>query len=436
MFPLVLLAAGACDRSDQTREKELRNRLAAATTEARAALRRGRSDYAVQVLRAAIAEAPKEPSLYLLLSEAYQSMGNATAAVLAIDQARAASGRDDSSFVRAKADLCRQMRQVGCAIAELSTLRERQELSQPEVLELARLMAAAGRTDEAMATLDQVLVRSPDDPDAKTVEAEIMLRLGKELEAGTLLDRLVKEHPTLVRARIVRARYFLNVGNPKDADLDLSALPPTDELRLELTTLRVLILLALERHQDAAAVLEPVVRDMPRDADLMALTAQVRLQQQKPDEAATWVSKALQLQPALPRALFVRGLIAQARGDARQAEADFEAALRADPRFVPAHRALWQAAARRGDRLAAMASLERLIGMGEADFEERVALARLCAETGRSVGRGLKLAEEALAREPGSEALKALVVQLKKLRGPAHKPAVADGPVIMRPRGR
>src|SRR5690606_40632808 len=115
----------------------------------------------------------------------------------------------------------------------LESLRDARLLTEPELIGCARMLAKSGRIPDAFTTIEPILDINPDDPEAKTLEAEILLLQGEELLATKLLDRLLKEHPNLAAARLLGARYSFNNGYPPYAEADLANLPTAAARRPE-----------------------------------------------------------------------------------------------------------------------------------------------------------------------------------------------------------
>jgi tetratricopeptide (TPR) repeat protein len=428
----LLLSAAICTKPDQKAQDARLNAAASKLSLARAEMKQGRFDTAIRMLTSATTDTTTDVNLYVTLAEAYRLSGNEAAAVLTLTQAQAVCGRDDPSLRRTRADLCLQMHQYACAIAEFSALRDAELLTPAEVLDLARLYARSGRIEEAMRTLEVVQVRDPDNAEAKTVEAETLLLRGDEYLAANLMDRLLNENPELFEARLLRARYFMSVGLYEIAEKDLSMVSRANESRPEVVSLKARVLTKLGRYEDAAALLEPQVQESRLDAGLLALLAEVRVNQKQYEEALKLVSQALVIRPKLARALYVRGRISEEQGRLRQAEADYVAATESDPRFAPALARMWPVYAKRDEKGNAIAALEKLFFMNEAGPDEKIALARFYADAGINLERGAKIVEEALKRDPQSTELKALRARLVKQARPEN--ARKGGIEIWKPR--
>ncbi|NMO22879.1 tetratricopeptide repeat protein [Pyxidicoccus fallax] len=427
-WTLALLLPLACKEPEAAAVQNRAQQAQAALAEGRAYISKGESAPAIAALRKAMTAAPESAEPLLLMAEAQRLAGNDGAAILALKQAKSLVG-DDPALQRQLADLYLQDGHTQDALSTLIRLRDTGSLPDADVLKLARIQAREGQIDAAFKTLEAILRENPDDPEAKAVEAEILLLKGDELLAANLMDRLLAQDAGLTSARLLRARYFLNSGFPEMAEADLGAVQGPEAARTDVVTLRARVLLALSRPADAEAALRKLVEAEPRNAEALAWLAETVLAQGRVPDAQTLVDKALQLRPSLPRAQYVRGRVQEEQGDRRGAEESYRFALTAEPRFAAAHSRMWRLHLKAERKAEAQASLERLLTLGEASLEEKAALAGLYATLQTKVSQGLKLIDEALKREPDN----AEYLRTKKaLTALLPKPKKRSGPIIIR----
>lgn len=426
----ILLAVLGCEEPQKTEQRAKVQSASSLLAEGRAEVAKGRPEKAVPLFKQAISLQPDDISLYLNLAEAYRAAGNETGAALTLKQAEQVGGQDPS-LKRARADLFLKMNQVNSAITELLALRDLELLTDPEVRDLTRLLAHAGRIDEAFKTLAVIQSRSPDDPEAKVVEAEVLLARGDELLAAKLMDRLLQENAALASARVLRAKYFFANAQAGLALQDLDMLAGDDAKTVPVVALRARVLNELGRQDDAAALLQQVSSERPKDPELQALLAETKLLQGESGEALLLVDQVLAEQPRWARALYVRGRAMEEQQNQAQAVLDFEAALKTDPNFAPTLSRLWRIYDVRKQKADAMQALERLFFLNEISAEEKVALAKHYADTWANVDRGMKLIDEALRRDPkNAEYLKIK----KQLKGGSTVKKKGPGVIIMKHR--
>jgi tetratricopeptide (TPR) repeat protein len=401
-------------------------------SQGRAEMSAGRPESAANEFKKAISATPEDVSLYLLLADAYRAAGNEAGATLTLKQAESVSGTQDPSIRRQRAELLLKMHQGKAAIAELSALRDEDLLTDPEILNLTRLLANRGRIDEAFKTLERIQRRTPDDPDAKTMEAEILFMKGDVLLAAKIMDRLLAENPGLTSARMLRARYFLNERQLEQAQQDMTMIDSKDAKRTDVVTLRALVLNELGRSDEAASLLEQIVEENPKDAETLALLAETRLLQGKGGDAQVLVDKVLSMEPRWARALYVRGRALEQQDRLEDALMDYQSALQTDANFAPSLKRVWRIQNRLNNKAEAIAALEQLFLQNDIDAEEKIQLARYYAETWANVERGEKLVNEALKKDPKNAELLKLKSKLAKGNAGLKPKGKGDGIQIIR----
>ena len=383
---------------------------------------------AARAFRAASNLARENVEPLLLMADALSAAGDETAAILAFKEAEALVPGNDPEIQRKMVDLYLTESHVDEAISALVGLRDSQHLSDSEILSLARLQARSGDPEAAFKSLEPIQSKRPDDPDAKVVEAEILLIKGDEVLAAKLMDRLVDENPGLIDAHLLRVRYFLNSGYPDVADQDISSITGKDALRPEVVLLHARILTKLEHHDKAAEILTRLVEDQPDNIDALGMLAETKLILGKNSEAQDLVEKVLRLSASSPRALYVRARSMEAQGDLNGAKENYGYALNANPRFAPALSRVWRMQQAAGEKAEATESLQKLYKLGEASLEEKVALVEMYAANKTNSDQGRKIIDELLKREPGNPRY----VALKAALTPTPTKKKFTGPVIMR----
>jgi len=386
---------------------------------------------AAKAFRSAANTAPENPEPLLLMAEALRAAGDEGQAILVIKEAEAIVPGADPALQKQIAELYRRQGQVEQAIATLVVLRDGEQLTDPELLELARLQLTLGDTDGAFKSLEPIQRERPDDPDAKVVETEALLIKGEELLAAKLMDRLIEENPGLLEARLLRVRYFLNSGFAAEALQDLESIVGKDAKRPEVVMLRTRILTKLERHQEVEAELTRFTEEHPDHVEALSQLAETKLLLNNFTEAQQLVDKALKQRALYARALYVRGRVLEQQGDKRGAEEHYGYALTSDPRFFPALSRLWRMQQEAGQKAEAKQTLERLYRVGGASVEEKVTLASIYVESRTNLDVARKLIDDALQREPGNPkyvAIKSLIARA----APKKKKSGGSGIVIMR----
>lgn len=397
--------------------------------EGRAHIAAGRTREAIAALSQAATVDPRDPMPHVLIAEAHRQAGNDGAAILAIKQAAELAEGAAPQLKKELADLYRRAGHRKEAIRVLSALRDGGHLADADVLVLSRLQAQEGDIDGSFRTLEIVQRRSPDDPHAKVLEAEVLLLKGEESLAAALMDRLVAQDG-LPEAWLLRARYFLNNGFADAAEEDLARITGPDAERPEVIRLRARVLNELSRHHEAENALRKLLEKSPRDEELLAQLAESILYQDRPHEASQIIDETLHRKPRSPRALYVRGRALEAQNDPAGAEESYAYALKLDDRFAPALSRTWRLQLQRGQKVEAMNTLERLFFQSEASLEEKVALAELYAELRMNLDRGRKLMDDALKRRPDEARFREIRQAL--IKAGARTGDAPKGPQIIR----
>ncbi|MBL8918514.1 MAG: tetratricopeptide repeat protein [Myxococcaceae bacterium] len=420
---LLCLSLFSCPEERKVEEERRVRTTAQILAEGRAELAKNRPDRAVPFFKEAINASPGELDPYLQLAEAYRLAGNEPGAILTLKQAEEVAGGNDPSLKRARADMHLKLHQYKAAIAEFVALRDMSILTDDELRMVALLLAHDGRVSDAYATIDPILRRAPDDPATKTVEAEILLVEGKELEAAKLMDSLVQATPDLTPARLLRARYFVTNSQLEAAEQDLLAVKEADRTSPEVVTVRSRVLNQLGRYDEASKLVEPMLEDDPRNPALLSLLAETRLLQERGVDAQVLIDKALGENARFAPGLYVRGRSVELGGNIDAAVTDYETAVRSDPTFAPPLARLWPLYLKRKETGEAMATLERLLFMGEATAKEKVELIKLYVDTGANLQRAKVLVAEALRREPKNAELLKLKARIDRALAP-KKPGI------------
>ncbi|QSQ14343.1 tetratricopeptide repeat protein [Myxococcus landrumensis] len=430
-WTLALLLPLACKEPEVAAVQNRAQQAQAALGEARAHLANGQAPAALTALKRAATAAPDSAEPYLLMADAHLMNNNMGAAIMSLKQAEALIPGTDPTIQKQLSELYLSNGNTQEALTILTTLRDSRLLTDADTLGLARFQAREGQIEAAFATLESVLRDSPDDPDAKAMEAEVLLMKGDELLAANLMDKLLQQNPAHTSARLLRARYFLVSGVPQMAEADLQAVEGKDANRADVIMLRARALLAQGRATDAEATLKPLVDAEPQNAEALAWMAETVLAQGRRADSLALVDRALQFRPRLARALYVRGRAQEEANDKKGAEESYRFALSAEPRFAPAHSRLWRLYLQTERKVDAYSALERLLALSEASQEEKVALAKLSAQLQTQVARATKLIDEALKREPDNVEYQEVKKALLAL-APKPEKKKPTGPIIIR----
>lgn len=235
-----------------------------------------------------LTDAPDDPLAVLLDAKLLVEEQSSDRAVAAFRRALEL----DPELDDARLDLARLLvsRRHGAEAEQaLAPLRTRLP-DHPEVQVLwAKALALQGRIDEARAALDECLATFPNHPDALTERGTIALLDGNETAAADYLRRAVQRDPANRTARTQLALVLGRLGRTAEAETEHAAIRQLDE-------------------------------------DSERITALVR--------------GALRANPNDPAIQHQIGFIALRSGQTQEALRWFNSALRANPDYLPTHRAL------------------------------------------------------------------------------------------------
>jgi tetratricopeptide (TPR) repeat protein len=189
----------------------------------------------------------------------------------------------------------------------------------------ARVLAALGRTEEALADFDTVIELDPNYPDYYFDRAAAHRRLGEFDQALANYDKAITLTPPFHELHYNRADLRVEMGDIDGAISDFSY----------------------------------VVELEPDQLDARINLISLLLDTEQQDRARTYVQEGLRLRPGDPRLLHADGLVALLCGDVELAEKNFDLALEGDPHLVVALASRAELRFTRGDHRDAVADLTR-----------------------------------------------------------------------------
>lgn len=260
-----------------------------------AALRSGDYDLAIGAARLAAVDDPEWPEPALLIARAL-----------------AASGREDEGLARAAA--------------------LRATASSPFVdLEYARLLADAGKVDEARALLGELATRFGDRPEIDRTLAFLDLATGELDAADQRFDALDDAGTDRFEAFYYRAQIAALRGDPDGARRYLGRIssgPYLVPAQLGLAD----SLVRDGQPGQAVELLTLFGADHPAQAfEVLEYKAQILQIMGRPDDALAVYGQALQFKPAAVDLLLARGALLEQEGRIREALADLERAVAIAP---------------------------------------------------------------------------------------------------------
>lgn len=283
---------------------------------------------------------------------------------------------------------------------------------------LAGALSAAGQSDAAVAEDNRVLQAHPGNVAAQISLATAYFRMGDVSRARVQFESIHTAHPEDVNAAVGLAYVYIKLQRFSDAVHVLAPLEPAhaDNLNLEYVYAYALILNG--KTDDGVARMEKVAHAR-NSADAWMIAASTLFQKNDFRRAQADSEQAIAIDPRLPGAQTLAGQSRYAMGDTDKATADFQAALRQNPRDFTAN--LYLGIIRSGQRDFATARplLELAVELVPNHPLARLELASLNAMTGHEE-EAVKELEELEKETP---AWIDPHIQLAKLYYKVHRPA-------------
>jgi len=273
-----------------------------------------------------------------------------------------------------------------------------------------------GKAREAVALLEPLLERHPDDSELHATAGEAYMRLQAYAKASASFDKAAATGPATAATtdlRTSQALTQLGLGDNQRAAAVLEQIlqAPTgaapDGARQRAGALLVVAHLRAGDHDKALAAAQSLEQQQNNPA-LQNLKGGVHLARKDPDQARRAFEAALRLQPGYLPALQNLAQLDMLAGQPESARLRYEAALARDSGNTEIMMALGALAARRGQRQAAREWLERAHQGAPDALAPALQLAAWYLHTGE-LPRALALAQKLQAANPASTEALALL---------------------------
>jgi len=349
----------------------------------------GTLDEAYALLQRALARSPDRSAAFAFLDElAAPDTASAAARLALAGQAQAAGLADRAALEAGRAlalkpdderiaMLTAQLVQATAA-GTAGALRVLEAFigAYPRALEAryqyARLLAGAGRPDDARRALEAALVEQPDNPTVLFTLAQIAWQNRQPDAATGYLQRILALPATVTRDNAAAYLLLAQIAEDRrDLGQAIAWLERIDEGEQALQALmRRAVLMARNGAADAArALLRGVNAGSPREqAQLVATEAQVLREAGQPVQAFELLDRTLASQPDNLDLLYDHAMAAERLDRLEAMEASLRRLIRARPDHAHAHNALGYSLADRGLRLEeAQALIERALQLAPED---------------------------------------------------------------------
>jgi len=247
--------------------------------------------------------------------------------------------------------------------------------------DLLRLYREQNRTADVERTLERAVEHNPAHHSFLVELATHYETMGRDDAVLRVLERLKSRAPEYPQAYEAAAGFYLRRGLADDAirqyEEATRALP---QQKAHYQRLTVDVLIARNRHEEAARLIDAILQENPRDADVLVRRATLWFEKGDIARSIAELEVVVQLAPSASSAHYNLGRALAADGRTEEARLRYREALRLQPDFTPA----------------------------------RVRLAQIELEAGE-YGRALAAADDLLAADKGSQT--AHLIRARALRG-------------------
>lgn len=289
----------------------------------------------------------------------------------------------------------------------------------PNYVPLLRLLAGAyqqlGQIPDAENMLGQALKQLPEDRSLRRQYANLQLQARQPARALETLKAVVDSGKVDADTLLIYGRAQMAQGNFSAAD---NAFAQASKLRPEDPRLQAALALstlvreggASKAKADAAVaqLAELAAKDSGSAYDMLLVNAQLRRRDLPAALAA--IDKLQAKTPNSPEPFNLRGRVQLAQKDFKQARASFEAASKADPKYLPAVLGLAALDQRDGRVDEAVKRLEAFVGQQSQSAMARLALAEMLFQSKAEPERITTVLTEGVRLEPNEPALRVALI--------------------------
>ena len=282
-------------------------------------------------------------------------------------------------------------------------------------LALAGIELRLGRVANVEETLQPLIARSPPNPLAIAMLAELRIRRGEAVAGVSLLERSLAERPDSPQLRLQLAAAYLSTGEAKRALETLETINDGD-LAAARDRLRVIATAAVQDSATAQKELEAAIARHPQDVDLLLMAAAYQASTDHLDRARDYLQKAQAVRPDDPTLTLTLGRLELAAGRADDAERLTRIVLDKAPNDAGAMTLMAGIAAQRGQDAEVDAWLNRARIAKPDALDVRLALARRAFARGNAA-EARDILAEAVRNSPSDPAARLALAELNASTG-------------------
>jgi tetratricopeptide (TPR) repeat protein len=237
-----------------------------------------------------------------------------------------------------------------------------QPAAAPTPFEVAQDLAARGRLDKAMAQLDQLAAQTPEPAGVERLRGLIFYERDDLQNAIGAFTKAMDQDPQDHESTELRGVSLFRMGRPADALPYLEkANTAIEQANIDPEYVLGLCYADLKRYDDARHAFATQYGFAPDSAEAYLLAGRLLLRHELAAQAAAQVSKAIEINPAIPLAHQLLGEIALAKGDAHAAINELLAERQIDPLDGALYDRLGDAYLRSGQFAEAQTALNRAV---------------------------------------------------------------------------
>lgn len=301
--------------------------------------------------------------------------------LLLVAQTPAPSAADPARDLAQAAEAAQQKGDLRTAIEDY---RKALELHPERIavrVELASALTAAGQFDAALDEDAQILKADPANAAAQMNAATISFRQGDVNRARYMFELIHKAHPANVSATVSLGYVYIKMQRYDEAAALLAPLAEAHAGNLDLQYVYAYAQILSGDDADGVARMEKVAQAR-HDASAWMIAANTLFAKRKFAQARDDAAQAIALNPQMPGAQTLAGEARYALGDMDKATAEFQAALRQNPRDFTANLYLGIIRSKQRDFATARPLLELAVELIPDHPLARLELAKVNAMTG------------------------------------------------------
>jgi tetratricopeptide (TPR) repeat protein len=299
------------------------------------ALRRGDFAYADSELQEALKLEPESPRVHLALANLYSLRQDRDKAGEEFQTAAELS--PPRSAARLKyAEYEREIGNLNQATLLLNEITRQTPDSLSAWCLLGEMALAQKNYDEALSFLENVLTRDPQNLEGLILQAEVWLGQGEATKAMGQLDRLAKAYPNVPLIEYHFARACLADNNPTEAATALNQAVAAKPDYIEAILLLGELNLRTGNAPLVVSAMSGLLKQQPNLGPAQLLLAEAYRAMERFDDAAAIMREQIRASPESPDPYFRLGLILRQQHKTEEARTAFRNALQLAPNDLPA----------------------------------------------------------------------------------------------------